>query len=218
MAIKILIVADDDALSEHLAGISEQDLRLEILERVPDSRSAIQLARELKPDIILCDQSVPDPEVAQVSRQIVAQGLRTRIIVIAGSSNHKQIVHMLMAGASGYLFGPPRGEELVQAIKTVMADRVCISPTCAENGVPEIPNGRKADRGGPAVPSLSKREREVLGLLADGLSTQKIAERLYISERTVETHRAHIAAKLDLHSVAERTKYAILHKMTSLDL
>lgn len=218
MAIKILIVADDDALSECLAGGSEQELQLEILERARDSHSAIRLARELIPDIVICNRMVPDPEVILLSRGIVEQNSGTKIIVISGSSNHKRIVHMLMAGASGYLLGRPSSGELVRAINTVMADRLYISPTCAENGVSENPDDRKADRGVPAVQSLSKREREVLGLLADGMSTQKIAECLYISERTVETHRAHISAKLDLHSVAELTKYAIRHRMTSLNL
>lgn len=218
MAIKILIVADDDALSECLARVSEQELQLEILERARDSQSAIRRARELIPDITIIDGTVPDSAVIQLSRRIVEQNSGTKIIVISGRSTHKRIVHVLMAGASGYLLDRPSSGELVEAIKTVMADRLYISPHCAENGVSENPDDRKADRGIPAVQSLSKREREVLGLLADGMSTRKIAERLYISERTVETHRAHISAKLDLHSVAELTKYAILNMMTSLDL
>lgn len=218
MAIKILIVADNDTLSECLAGVSDQELPLEILEQARDSRSAIRLGRDLIPDVMICCHSIPETEVIQVSRRVVAQGLKTKIIVIAEGSDHKQIVHMFMVGASGYLLARPQSGELVLAIKTVMANRNYISPHCAMIGIPENPDSRKAVRGVPALESLSKREREVLGLLAAGMSTREIAELLHISERTVETHRAHITAKLDLHSVAELTKYAILHQLTSLDL
>lgn len=157
---------------------------------------------------------MPELNGMEATRQILADNPRIRVIALSMHSDRRYVHGMLAAGAQGYLLKDCAFEELAQAVATVTANRVYLSPAIAGVVVDHLRQGA----GAPAPnPALSPRESEVLQLLAEGNSPRQIAQKLHLSVKTVETHRRQVMEKLDLHSVAELTKYAIRQGLTSIE-
>lgn len=152
----------------------------------------------------------------EATRQIVTGAPEVKVIALSVHSDRRFITEMLKAGASGYVIKDCSFEELVQAIRAVMANRIYLSPGIADKVIKDYV--RFLPHTDFSVFSiLTEREREVLQLIAEGKNTKEIASSLHVSVKTVETHRKRIMDKLDIHSIAELTKYAIREGLTSIE-
>jgi DNA-binding NarL/FixJ family response regulator len=216
VSIKILLADDHKITREGLRSLLEKEPDMEVVAEAEDGRTTVSLVRELLPDVVIMDVSMPDLNGMEAARKITGEFGNVKIIALSMHSDTLFVTEMLKSGASGYLLKDCAFEELARAIRAVIADQTYLSPSIS--GV--VIDGylhrlSRVDISGPEV--LTDREREVLQLVAEGKSTKEIALALHISVKTVETHRRQIMSKLDIHTVAELTKYAVRKGLTSLE-
>jgi DNA-binding NarL/FixJ family response regulator len=207
---RIILADDHEIFRNGLRSILARHPQYELIAEAPDGETVVRLAEELRPDIVLMDIGMPKLNGIEAMRQIRASQAcaETKIIAISIHTEGPIVRRMLEAGAAGYLLKDCAGEELVRAIDTVAKGDVYLGTGLA---------GVVARQIAPtATPSLSRREEEVLKHIAEGLTTKEIARVLNVSPKTVDTHRQHLMGKLDIHSIAELTKYAIRLGLTSL--
>ncbi len=216
MTIRILLADDHQIIREGLRSLLTDQKDIEVVAEADTGRSALNYVEKLHPDVVLMDIAMPDINGIEATRQIKAANPEIRILALSMHSDQRFVGDMLRAGASGYLLKDCAGAELVQAIRTVHAGKVYLSPSIA--GI--VTEGFINPAGGAGVDArqvLTVRELEVVQLLAEGLSTKEVAFKLNVSIKTVETHRKNIFDKLNLSSIAELTKYAIREGITSLE-
>ena len=213
---KVLIADDHKILREGLRHIIQNDLHLEVVALATNGRSAVTLAAELHPDLILMDVSMPDLNGIEATRQILQISPEIKIIALSMHTGKEFVSKMLKAGASAYLLKDCAVDELGEAIRCVLANKVYISPDIAGVVVEDYLRHLDEPSAQP-ITRLTPKEREVLQLIAEGKSTKEAASILNTSISTVETHRQHVMDKLDIHTVAELTKYAIREGLTSLE-
>jgi DNA-binding NarL/FixJ family response regulator len=164
------------------------------------------------------DVAMPDMNGIEATRQIVAHNPQTKVIALSGHENKEFVREMLTAGASAYVLKKRAYEELERALREVMKGKKYLSPDIARGIVDDYVELSSSISENPAFIVLTNREREVLQQLAEGKSTKEMAAVMSVSVKTVETHRRNIMEKLDIHSVAELTKYAIREGVTTVDL
>ena len=217
MRITVLLADDHKIMRDGLRSLIEREPDMEVVGEAADGRRTVQLVRELSPDVVIMDVTMPHLNGLEATRQIVAEAPKVKVIALSMHSDRRFVAGMLRAGGSGYLLKDCAFEELVHAIRTVTANQAYLSPAITgivvEDYVRHVP-----PRELSAFSVLTSREREVLQLLAEGQTTRGIASRLHTSVKTIETHRRHIMGKLDISGVAELTKYAIREGLTSLDI
>ncbi len=215
MSIRVIIADDHQIVRDGLRTLLEKQPEFEVVAETENGRATVYLAKKLFPDVIVMDIAMPDLNGIEATRQIIMEQPDTKIVALSMHSDKRFVSEMLKAGASAYLLKDCAFEELVTAIRTVMSNKVYLSPGIA--GVVIENYLRQAHKTDSSVFSvLSDREREVLQLMAEGRTTKEIATHLNVSIKTVETHRMNIMTKLDIHSIAELTKYAIREGLTSL--
>jgi DNA-binding NarL/FixJ family response regulator len=198
-----------------LRNLLEKHADIMVAGEAEDGREALQLARKLSPDVIIMDIAMPDLNGIEATRQIVAEFPGIKVVALSMHSDKRFVSEMLKAGASAYLLKDCAFEELITAIRTIMKGKIYLSPGIA--GVVIEDYIRKDSKAESTVFSLlSDREREVLQLMAEGKTTKEVAAHLNLSIKTIETHRTNIMTKLNIHSIAELTKYAIREGLTSL--
>jgi two-component system, NarL family, response regulator NreC len=216
MSIRIIIADDHQIVRQGLRTLLEKEPDMEVVAEAEDGRRTLNLAREVIPHVIVMDVEMPDLNGIEATMQILAELPQIKVIALSMYSDRRFVTNMLKAGACGYLLKDCAFEELVQAIRLAMSNRIYLSPGIADVVVKDYVNHTPAPT--PSVFSvLTAREREVLQLLSEGRRTTQIAEQLHISIKTVETHRQQIMHKLGMRSVAELTKYAIREGLTSLE-
>ena len=189
---------------------------MEIVGEAENGRAAVELTKKLSPDIVLMDITMPELNGIDAAQQISALDPAPKIIVLSLHSDQRHVTDALKAGASGYVVKDSPLEELVVAIRAVCQGRVYLSPQIS-GGVLHDYRRCVPGSGSPDFATLSPREREVLQLIPEGKSTKAIATALYVSKKTIDTHRAHILTKLHASSVAELVKHAIREGLTSTD-
>jgi DNA-binding NarL/FixJ family response regulator len=215
MKIRIVVADDHKIMREGLKALIEKQPDMEVAAEAQDGLTTTKLARKLLPHIIIMDIGMPEMNGIDATREIVAENKDVKIIALSMHSDRRFVLEMLKAGASGYLLKDSAFEELVTAVHTVITGQPYLSPRITDIVVKEyLYNLPRNDS--TAFTILTQREREVLQLLAEGKSTKQIASTLNLSVKTVETHRQQIMEKLQIHSVAELTKYAIREGITSL--
>ena len=216
MKIRILLTDDHRIMREGLKSLLDDESDMEVIAEAENGRRAVELVDELNPDVVVMDIGMPELNGIEATRRIVLDHPVTKVIALSMHSDRRFMAEILKAGAAGYLLKDGAYEELAGAIRTVVANKMYLSPRIADVVVEDYV--RNMPRGEPsAFAALTAREREVLQLLAEGKATKQAAACLHVSVKTVETHRRSIMTKLDIHSVAELTKYAIREGLTSLE-
>ncbi len=216
MRIKILLADDHKIVRDGLRSLLEKQPDMEVVADVADGRTAVKLTQELVPDIVIMDISMPDLNGIEAARHIVAHSSRVKILMLSMHSDGRFVKEVFKVGASGYLLKDCAFDELANAIHTVAADQIYLSPRITHvvlnDYLSKLPMAESS-----VFSVLTAREREVLQLMAEGKTTKEIAYSLDLSVKTVEAHRQKIMDKSNIHSVAELTKYAIREGLTSLE-
>jgi DNA-binding NarL/FixJ family response regulator len=212
---KILLADDHKIMRAGLRSILEKQPDMEILGEAQNGLVALQLAKKLRPDLVIMDISMPDLNGIEATSRILAELSGLRVLALSMHSDRGFLIKMLKAGASGYLLKDCASEELIDAVHVIMKNRLYISPAMVDDMVRGyVQMASREDLSAFSV--LTTRERDVLQRLAEGKSVKEIAHDLDISVKTVETFRHRIEDKLNLNSIAELTKYAIREGLTSL--
>lgn len=211
--IRILLVDDHRMMRDGLRILMDGTEDMRVVGEAGDGHAAVELCHTLRPDVTVMDVAMRGMNGADATRQIAEL---TRVVAISAHADRRFVLRMLDAGAVGYVLKEVAGEELLQAVRTVSAGKAFLSPE-----ITDVVIDRAALKGAGSETSaysvLGPREREVLQLLAEGMTSPQIGESLMITTRTVETHRRNIMRKLDIHNIAELTKYAIREGLTSLE-
>lgn len=207
--LRILLADDHTVVRQGLRKVLEERTDWEVVAEAGDGREAVRQAEELEPDVAILDITMPLLNGVEATRQIVRRSPSTRVLVLTMHSDEAYVNQILQAGATGYLLKDSADVDLIQAVSAVSKGKSFFSPAVArlmlDDYVRQLADKGVHDRYG----SLSEREREVFQLIAEGKANKEIATLLVISPSTVETHRARIMEKLDLHSAAEIVLYAV---------
>ena len=200
--IKVLVVDDHWVVRQGLRMFLDQESAITVVGEASDGREAIDLARQLRPDVVLMDILMPHVDGIEAITHIKAEMPRVEVIALTSVLQDGSVSDAIQAGAIGYLIKDTRGDQLVQAIRDAAEGRVHLSPEAAIRLAKDL---RRPER----VESLTKRETSVLKLVAEGLANKEIARRLSISEKTVKAHLNNVFAKLDVHSRTQAALEAI---------
>jgi len=215
MSTRILLVEDHAIVREGLCSLLEKQTGMEVVGEADEGRTAVDLVRQLLPDIVIMDITMPNLNGVDATRHIISEFPEIKVIALSIHSNRRFVTDMLRAGATGYVLKECLFDELVQAIQAVATGSSYLSPRIT--GV--VIDGyvkRVAAAADSPLSTLTGREREVLQLVAEGKSTKEIALELHVSTKTVEANRRQVMEKLDIHSIAELTKYAVREGLTPL--
>ncbi len=214
--IRILVVDDHTLVRQAIAAMLREQADFQVVGEAGTGREAVEMCALRQPQVVLMDVSMPDMNGVEATERIMAASPRTRVVGLSMHADPVSVERMLKAGAAGYLLKNSSFTEVQTAVRDVVAGLCHLSPVVAGALVERyVRNPGQAVEA--AAPRLTAREREVLQLLAEGLSSKGIAERLNLSVRTVENHRRQIMERLGLRSVAALTKYAVAAGITSLE-
>ena len=212
--IKILLVDDHPVVRKGIGACLSRHEHLQIVGEAADGQEAVKKARELAPDVVLMDIDMPHMNGLAVTELLRKELPRIKVLILSMHSNTEYVLSIIQSGARGYILKEAATDELVRAINTVNAGEAFFSPEVARVALNQFVRGSGTSAPGA---TLTTREREVLVQIAEGLSNKEIANHLGVGVRTVETHRERIMRKLDIHSVAGLTKYAISKGLVTLD-
>ena len=197
--VRVLLVDDDDLMRAGLTAVLSSDETIDVVGEAPDGRTAVDRAIELRPDVVLMDVRMPGLDGIAATRALLAVSPDVRVVVLTTFEQDDYIFGALSAGASGFLLKRTRPEELIAAIHTVAAGDSLLSPSVTRTVIQRVAVQPAPDAGAEArLDELTARERDVLELIARGLSNGEIAATLVIEESTVKTHVRHILRKLRL--------------------
>ncbi|MBI4596029.1 MAG: response regulator transcription factor [Candidatus Tectomicrobia bacterium] len=206
--IRLLLVDDHPIILEGIRACLAEHEDIEIIGEALNGEEAIQKATELSPDVVLMDISLPGMNGIEVTQFLQREVPQTKILAFTMYNSKQYVLSSIRSGARGYVLKDTSPSELVLAIKSIYVGGSFFSSRASqavlEGFVKESETEEKSDKV-----ALTKREKEVLTLIAQGVSNKEIANRLFVSVRTIETHREHIMSKLNVHTVAELTMYAI---------
>jgi DNA-binding NarL/FixJ family response regulator len=212
----VLLVEDHTLVRSGIRSLLETEKEIEVVGEAGDGREAVELVRRLKPHVVLMDVAMGDLNGIDATRLISNEHPDVRVLVLSMHSDEQYIFEALKAGAKGYVLKSAAVKELMTGIREVAAGRNYVSPSLASVVMHDYIRRAKGDQVISQVDKLTAREREVLQLIAEGHSSAEVAKSLYISIRTVETHRHNIMEKLGIHSIAGLTRFAIRHRLCSL--
>lgn len=216
MSIKIILCDDHRIVREGLRALLKKEPDMMVVGECVNGIEACKKARDCQPDVVVLDVAMPDLNGIAAARRIQGDAPHAKILALSMHSDKHFITGMLQAGASGYLLKDCAFVELINAIRTVVAGGMYISPKIAENVLSEF-SQRESNPRRLSKMELSVREEEILQCIAEGKSTKAIAKALSLSVKTIETHRKNIMHKLKVDSVAGLTKYAIREGLTTLE-
>src|SRR5215471_19053753 len=212
--IKILVADDHPVVRKGLQSCLARQDRLKIVGEASDGEEALKKTSELSPDVVLMDISMPGMNGLEVTEVLRKESPSVKVLVLSVHNNRDYIFRIIQAGAHGFISKESPPDELLRAIESVYAGEPFFSPEIAKAALNQlVSSGGKKD----PFAQLTSREREVLVLIAEGQSNKEIANRLGIGVRTIETHRERIMRRLNIHSVAGLTKFAIANGLISLE-
>lgn len=207
MGLRILLADDHQIFREALRSLLEREKDIEVVAETGDGVEIARLVKDLAVDIVCMDISMPGMNGIDATRRLMASSPDVKVIALSAFPDHQYVKEMMRAGAVGYVTKAEAGTELLRAIRTVVRNRVYLCPDAMEAASGSLCEGGE-DSQRP-INQLGPRERQVLQLVAEGCSSVEIASRLFIAASTVEVHRRNIMRKLDLHNVANLTRYSI---------
>ncbi len=212
--IRVLVADDHTIVREGIRALLARRKDIELVGEAGDGEQAVAQVAALHPDVVLMDITMPGMDGLEATRRIHRSFPDTRVLVLTQYENKEYVLPLLRAGAAGYLVKITRSTELVAAIRAVHTQGAYLPPSIAQHVVSGIAGS--VHSGPTPPPALSEREQEVVRLIASGATSRGIADRLHISVRTVDTHRANIMEKIGVHSTAELTMYAIREGIVNL--
>lgn len=215
MAIKVLFADDHEVFHECVKALFESHEKIQIVATAGDGRTTVRLAKELRPDVVVMDLTMPLLNGIDATRQILTDNSGAKVLALSSHKDRKTILSVLRAGARGYIVKEAAVSELVQAIEAVAAGRMYLSPHIIDRVLDNLLVGDEEPESSP-LDRLSNREREVLQLLAEGKNSREIGKLLSLSPKTVETHRHKAMQKLGVNSSSELVRLAIREGLTSL--
>ncbi len=208
METTILLADDHRIVREGLRRLLEEREDFHVVGEATNGEEAVAKAASAHPDIVLMDISMPKLSGIDATRRILKEaGNGTKVLILSMHDNQSYVEEVLRAGAAGYVIKDAASSDLIQAIDAVRSGDSFLSPAITQQVVEAI--ARPADRPSVAAASLTDREREVLTLIAEGLSSKEIAAQLGVSLKTIESHRANLMDKLDIHKVSGLVRFAI---------
>lgn len=211
--IRILIVDDHPVVRKGIVSCLTQVPRFQIIGEAANGNEALNKARELQPDLILMDLDLPEKSGLVATETIRKDMPNIKVLILSMHTNTDYVLRIVQSGASGYVLKGGATEDLIRAIESVIAGEAFFSPEVARTALNQFVRGNS---GVGSLSVLTSREREVLIHIASGLSNKEIASQLGVGVRTIETHRERIMKKLNIHSVAGLTKFAIAQGLVSL--
>ena len=214
MTINIVLADDHNIIREGLAALLSNHPDMEVMAQANNGRDAVKYALKLKPDVVVMDISMPDLNGIDATRMIKAENPKINVIALSVHTGRRFVTGMIKAGVSGYMLKHCAIEELLEAIVLVNNNKSYLSPDIAATVMTDYANSfATEDEPTP----LSLREREVLQLVAEGMTSEQIAGRLNVTAKTVSAHRQQVMKKLNIGSIAELTKYAIREGIVALE-
>lgn len=217
MGTRILIADDHKILRQAITSLLNNEVGMSVVAEAEDGRMAVQLAKELQPDVVVMDIIMPNLNGIEATRQIVHESSETKVVILSEQSDRRCVCEALRAGASGFVPKSCGFEELVTAIRSLAANHTYLSSEIT-GAVVDGYIHRRPDQNNSAYSVLTNREREVLQLIAEGMSTKKVAKELHLSAKTIEWHRSQLMKKVHLTSIADLVKYAINEGLTCASL
>ena len=217
MEIRLLLADDHKMVREGLKALIEQEPDLTVVGEAEDGKTIVELARKLSPHVVVMDIAMPDLNGIEATRKIIKANPKMKVVALSGHVNQHFVREMFAAGAAAYILKQTASDELVRAIRAVAAGKKYLSPDVTRDIVDAYVELSQSPSQMPVFVVLTEREREVLQMVAEGRSTKDIGGKIGVSVKTVETHRHNIMEKLNLHSVAELTKYAIREGITTVE-
>ena len=207
--VRVLLAEDHTIVRKGLRSLLDSEAGIEVIGEAEDGREAIEKVGQLHPDVVLMDITMPGLNGLEATRQIKKRFPEVKVVILTMHATEEYVFQILRAGASGYVVKQAAPTELLSAIHAACRGESFLSPAISRTVIEEYIRQAEAMAGEDSYDQLTPREREVLQLIAEGHSNREVAELLHISVKTVETHRAHLMNKLDIHSTAELTQYAI---------
>ena len=216
MSIRVLLVDDHAMFREALRHMLEKERDVEVIGELGDGRLVLEMVTQLRPDVVIMDISMPTVNGIEATRLLLGIYPQLRVFALSAFCYKQFVMEMMDAGAMAYVVKSAAGEQLVHALHSAMQGKTYLCPETAATLVQANRRGIQAAADEIVKVRLGRRETEVLRLLAEGLSSPQIGEKLHIAAGTVDVHRRNIMNKLDLRNVPELTKYAIRIGLTTL--
>jgi two-component system, NarL family, response regulator NreC len=215
MAMKILLVDDHEIMREGICALLRKHPEMDVVGQAADGRMAIEMVRELQPDVVVMDIGMPNLNGIEATRQMILENPHLKVMALSTHSDGSVVAKMIKAGATGYMLKESAFSELLDGLHTMAEGKtyLCskISKVVFADYVNLLTNPKSE-----LIDGLTIREREILQLVAEGHTTKDIARELHLSPKTVDSHREHIMEKLGVRNVACLTKYAIREGLTTL--
>jgi DNA-binding NarL/FixJ family response regulator len=212
--IRVLLVDDHAIMRDGIRAMLSVLDDIEVVGEAADGKQALERVQELDPDIVIMDVAMPDMDGIEATRRIRKKNPKTRVLVLTQHDNKEYILSAIKAGAAGYVPKRALGSDLVTAIRAVQKGNSFLYPSAARALIDDY---RWQTEGKDPYDSLTPREREILKMIADGCTSREIAEKIFVSLKTVLGHRTKIMGKLDLHNRTELIKYAMRKGLTTVD-
>jgi DNA-binding NarL/FixJ family response regulator len=214
MTMKILLVDDHEIMREGICALLRKHPEMEVIGQAADGRMAVDMVRQLRPDVVVMDIGMPNLNGIEATRQMTAENPHLKIMALSTHSDGSVVAKMIKAGATGYMLKESAFSELLDGLRTMAEGKTYLCSKISKVVFADYINLLTNPRA-EALDGLTCREREVLQLVAEGHTTKDIAKALHLSPKTVDSHREHIMEKLGVRNVAGLTKYAIREGLTT---
>lgn len=214
--ISVVIADDHHVVREGIALVLEQEGDIKVVGQASNGEEAVTMIMQLSPDVAILDISMPKLNGIQTAQKLIRDGFKGKILMLTQYDKEEYVREAIQTGASGYLLKDSIKDDVITAIRKIISGETFFSPSISKLLVDEYFQQLKRKTSSKSIPDLTPRETEVLQLIAEGYSTKQIADKLYLSARTVDFHRANISQKLGVHDIAGLTKYAIRHGLVKI--
>lgn len=214
--IQVILAEDHTIVRAGLRALLEQSERIEVIAEAKDGKEACNLATSLKPNVVVMDITMPNLNGIEATRRIKDDHPEIKVVMLTVHANEAYILQALRAGAEGYLVKQTAPEDLVSAVEAAAQGEAFLSPLISKSVMENYLDHSEDSYESDSLDSLTKREREVLQLIAEGKTTRQIAKQLFVSQKTIRNHRANMMSKLDVHNTASLTLYALRKGVISL--